>query len=444
MLISTRPPVPLLGATMITTTTTTTTTAAMLGAVVAAVAGAALAPAVLPPAHAAAGEPGTLAFSFGEHGHSSVYEFSGINDIDVNSVGDIVVLDARTRDAIRTFGPNGNFSVGIDWYSERPHPYSVAGGPNGEILAMNTENVTVFDINGEFIFSFGSPRHGWIDLDVDRNGNIIVLENRSSIAVFDRNGTFAFSFGSDGSYYQRDVRNARDIAVGGPDDNIFVADVGHGRVVVFHPNGTYFFTMQSVHVGRSAYIDVGPGGEVVTSDHYGNAYVYYPNGTFAFSLHYVAGGVVIGPEGIVAHGFGGTLDADRIFTYNGLGQPYSLVIPPPFRPPGPPAYTPPAALPLSLAGGTFAFEFGSYGEGPGEFLAPRNIAFGPGGVIAVSDAENHRIQLFHPNGTFAFELGSRGSGPGELAGPYGLAFGPNGLLAVSDVGNHRVQVFRIQ
>ena len=82
--------------------------------------------------------------------------------------------------------------------------------------------------------------------------------------------------------------------------------------------------------------------------------------------------------------------------------------------------------------------------GPGEFLAPHNIAFGPGGVIAVSDATNHRIQLFHPNGTLAFELGSRGSGPGELIGPYGLAFGPNGLLAVSDVGNHRVQVFRIQ
>ena len=54
------------------------------------------------------------------------------------------------------------------------------------------------------------------------------------------------------------------------------------------------------------------------------------------------------------------------------------------------------------------------------------------------------FSCFIPNGTFAFELGSRGSGPGELAGPYGLTFGPNGLLAVSDVGNHRVQVFRIQ
>ena len=106
-------------------------------------------------------------------------------------------------------------------------------------------------------------------------------------------------------------------------------------------------------------------------------------------------------------------------------------------------YAPPVQVP-AINAVVPAFEFGSYGQGPGEFLAPHNIAFGPGGIIAVSDAENHRIQLFYPNGTFAIEVGSRGSGLGEFAGPLGLTFGPNGLLAVSDVGNHRVQVFRVQ
>ena len=60
------------------------------------------------------------------------------------------------------------------------------------------------------------------------------------------------------------------------------------------------------------------------------------------------------------------------------------------------------------------------------------------------DLGNHRVQVFHPNGTFAFELGSRGHGPGQLFYPNGLAFGPNGLLAVADAGNHRIQVFRIR
>ena len=78
----------------------TTMTAAMLGAVVAAVAGAALAPVILPPAHAAAGEPGTLAFSFGERGSSSPYEFTRIRDVAMAPDGKIVVLDGRTREVM--------------------------------------------------------------------------------------------------------------------------------------------------------------------------------------------------------------------------------------------------------------------------------------------------------------------------------------------------------
>ena len=77
-------------------------------------------------------------------------------------------------------------------------------------------------------------------------------------------------------------------------------------------------------------------------------------------------------------------------------------------------------------------------------MAPRNVAFGPGGFMAVSDTGNHRVQVFNPDGTFAFALGLRGEGPGEFYWPEGLAFGPGGLLAVADMGNNRVQVFRLQ
>ena len=34
--------------------------------------------------------------------------------------------------------------------------------------------------------------------------------------------------------------------------------------------------------------------------------------------------------------------------------------------------------------------------------------------MAVVDHSNHRIQVFHPNGTFAYQFGSYGQGPGEL------------------------------
>ena len=105
---------------------------------------------------------------------------------------------------------------------------------------------------------------------------------------------------------------------------------------------------------------------------------------------------------------------------------------------------PPPPPPLALTGSRFAFEVGSYGSGPGEFRWPDNVAFGPGGVFAVSDWGNNRVNLFHPNGTFAYAIGSSGQGPGEFNRPFGIAFGPNGLLAVADVGNHRVQFFYLE
>ena len=91
-------------------------------------------------------------------------------------------------------------------------------------------------------------------------------------------------------------------------------------------------------------------------------------------------------------------------------------------------------------GGALEVEFGSQGSGLGEFLVPHGIAEGPGGVIAVADILNNRVQVFYPNGTFAFQLG--------LSGPSGyisyIAFGSDGRLFVSDIKNHRVQVFRLQ
>ena len=91
--------------------------------------------------------------------------------------------------------------------------------------------------------------------------------------------------------------------------------------------------------------------------------------------------------------------------------------------------------------GTFALKFGSNGAGDGQFSTPRDVAFAPSGRIAVADTGNHRVQVFHPNGTFALKFGSNGTGDGQLVSPQGVAVGPSGRIAVADTGNHRVQVF---
>ena len=91
--------------------------------------------------------------------------------------------------------------------------------------------------------------------------------------------------------------------------------------------------------------------------------------------------------------------------------------------------------------GSYAFEFGSYGDDPGEFDSPTDMAIGPDGRIAVADTNNHRIHVFHPDGSYAFAFGSYGAGPKQFISPVDVTICPDGRIAVADPGRINVQVF---
>lgn len=90
--------------------------------------------------------------------------------------------------------------------------------------------------------------------------------------------------------------------------------------------------------------------------------------------------------------------------------------------------------------GDFLDQFGTWGEGPGEFIWITDIAFSLQGEVYVADENSHRISIFDTERKFSRSFGVQGSGPGELDRPSGLAFGPNGNLYVVDTLNNRVQV----
>ncbi|MDA1127558.1 MAG: NHL repeat-containing protein [Chloroflexi bacterium] len=90
--------------------------------------------------------------------------------------------------------------------------------------------------------------------------------------------------------------------------------------------------------------------------------------------------------------------------------------------------------------GEFLGQFGSWGEGPGEFIWVTSLAFSPQGEAYVADEHSHRISIFDAERNFSRSFGEQGSGPGKLDRPSGLAFGPSGNLHVVDTMNHRVQV----
>ncbi|MFB3138199.1 MAG: hypothetical protein ACE10B_03145, partial [Phycisphaerales bacterium] len=86
--------------------------------------------------------------------------------------------------------------------------------------------------------------------------------------------------------------------------------------------------------------------------------------------------------------------------------------------------------------------FGRYGQGPGEFIYPTDVAFGPQGRIYVSEyGGNDRVQVFSAQGEFLFGFGSFGSQGGQFNRPQAMTFNASkSELYIADACNHRIVV----
>jgi hypothetical protein len=95
----------------------------------------------------------------------------------------------------------------------------------------------------------------------------------------------------------------------------------------------------------------------------------------------------------------------------------------------------------------FLFDFGRFGtgedEGAVEFNRPQSLALDAArGRLTVADACNHRLGVFTLDGVLERWIGSparAGVGPEEMAYPYGLALAEDGTVLVAEYGAHRVR-----
>jgi NHL repeat len=99
----------------------------------------------------------------------------------------------------------------------------------------------------------------------------------------------------------------------------------------------------------------------------------------------------------------------------------------------------------------FLLSWGEHGHEPGQFLRPQKIVIDKSGLIWVTDACNHRVQVFDARGSEAKLVkswGEQGNEPGRLNYPYdilldeaALAGQSGGYIYLCEYGNHRVQKF---
>jgi DNA-binding beta-propeller fold protein YncE len=90
--------------------------------------------------------------------------------------------------------------------------------------------------------------------------------------------------------------------------------------------------------------------------------------------------------------------------------------------------------------GQFLYAFGQFGQGDGQFSRPQSVVIDADDTVYVTDACNHRIVVFRADGTFVRNMGMPGSEPGQFRYPYGLELGGDGKsLIVCEFGNNRIQ-----
>jgi DNA-binding beta-propeller fold protein YncE len=101
----------------------------------------------------------------------------------------------------------------------------------------------------------------------------------------------------------------------------------------------------------------------------------------------------------------------------------------------------------------FLLSWGEHGQQLGQFLRPQKIVIDQADLVWVTDACNHRVQVFDARGNQAklvASWGRHGHAPGELNYPYdivldeaALAGRNDGRVYLCEFGNHRVQKFTL-
>ena len=174
------------------------------------------------------------------------------------------------------------------------------------------------------------------------------------------------------------------------DGNVYVADSGNNRIVVFGPDGGFLREW-----GSTCKLDTGEG--------------CANGGVGQFNEPW---GIAVGADGSV---YVSDTWNHRIQKFTNDGQ-------------------------FVTAWGTFGSTGGELGQ-EGLLYGPRAVVVGLDGNVSVMDTGNKRAQVFTPEGQFVTQWGGGGVVEGRFDEPVGLAQDADGRWFVADTWNRRIQRF---
>lgn len=168
----------------------------------------------------------------------------------VDAEDNIYVTDSLKK-KVYVFGKSGRYLRGFD-AGERPTGISV-NETLKQVYVSDTAShrITVFDLNGKKLFSFGGnggedgELNFPVDLFIDKDGDVYVADTMNyRIQVFDKTGKFRSKFGRHGDG-TGDFGRPKGVAVD-RDGNVYVADALFDTVQIFDKKGDFLLNFGSL------------------------------------------------------------------------------------------------------------------------------------------------------------------------------------------------------
>ncbi|MCP4657910.1 MAG: hypothetical protein GY856_21085 [bacterium] len=250
----------------------------------------------------------------------------------------------------------------------------------------------------------------------DSEGRILVSEAvRGAVIRFDREGRRMDVFGTRGA-----IQLQRPLGLEvGPDDTLYVADVGLKKVVAFTPKGK----IRAIYGRRGELVN--PTDSALTPD--GERLLVADSKAHKIFVYNVG-------DAELLSSFGQPGDGEGEFAF-----PTSLA----FGPQGRLFVVDQANARVQVfnADGEYLAQFGSLGVGFANFVRPKDVAVDEVGFIYVTDNAFNNVQIFNSEFRLLTFVGQGGTTPGRFHGASGVDVRGAEFAVVDQLGR-RLQVFR--